>query len=155
MTDLKKLPDIEKELSKDKYFEMPNVDKKIEKLEKKYEGLGNKIKAEKFIGNVNDNKFLKDNKVKAVSSSSHTFFKAMTILFFVFIISLTGFLIYVGYTGGFDNLISPIFNNTVNIDNEFNNEFNNEFDNTINNDYEHNIDNNITIINNILIPNGS
>lgn len=140
------------DLPDDKSY-LPEIkNNKIDKIIKKQKKLEEKLKAEKFEVEANENSILQKNNKKVVNSRSYGFFKFMTFMFFMVLVIIAGLIGYGIYTDKFDGLIQSTFNATINIDNDIWNEFNNKFDNTVNNEYEHKIYNNFTIYNNIIVP---
>jgi hypothetical protein len=67
---------------------------------------------------TNEHPVMKEHGDKIVKESSYTFFKIMSVLFFILVFTLGCFLFYLGYNGKFQstysNTINPSFNATVN-----------------------------------------
>lgn len=129
------------------------IDKEIEELREKLNEKEEESKVVEFKDNANENPVLQRNGVIVVQSSEHYFYRIMTFLFFIILLSGLIFFGYIFYSGEIDSFIKPIFNNDVS--NTFNNNYtinsNIPIDNQVNNEYK----NNFTIINNIIVQNSS
>lgn len=109
----------------------------LENAEKK---LKEKIQVDQFVRQAKDNPILKENHIITVNSNFFKFLAIMTILFFLFILGVTGLVIWLGFSGNLGGIIAPVFNNTVNIEpanvtiQPAKIDVNNQYNQTINND---------------------
>lgn len=93
-----------------------------EEIDKNYKAkpLPKELTPDEWIDKVNKMDGVKDNNIVVVKGTKHTFYKVMTFLFFLLILGGIGGVIYLGYNGHLNNLISttvnPYFNSTTNVD---------------------------------------
>ena len=88
-----------------------------------------------YKAEVNSNLVLKKYGLKLVGSRNYKFFKLMGVMFLIVCVSFIGVLFYLGSDGKlsstYENIINPMFNASVNVDNfntyEFNPVNNNKF----------------------------
>ena len=84
---------------------------------------------------VNSSPILKKHGLRLVSSSNYRFFKLMAVMFLIICVCFVGVLFYLGFEGKlsstYENIINPLFNASVEVENintyEFNPVNNNKF----------------------------
>ena len=118
--------------------ELKDIQKRIEKE-----------KINQFLKEADSNPLLRKNNIKVVNGSHYLFFKTLSIIFILILVSVAVFFGYLGYKGYFkseiiqDVRISPLFNSTIN--NEISNNYSFNQKTEIENKYNHTI-----IINNLV-----
>ncbi len=133
----------DKSLMQQDYFPEPKTEsKRIKKLK-------DKLTAEEFKENTNNNALLKENNVIAVNSKGYFFWKLFAVMCFLLLISF-GYMVF--YTDSLDSFISPNFNNTINIENNFTVDNQIEVPVSIDDKDTNNYENNFTIYNNVMCP---
>lgn len=141
--------------SKPYYENKPQIrenNKKIEKLQEKLRRLEEKDKIEKWEEEANKNPTLKDNNKKVVNRRSFTFFKVMTILFFLLLLCALVGGVYLVYTDKLDGLVQSTFNATINSPVDIDNQYDFKPETNIDNDYTFKPNYTIEIYNDINCP---